>query len=73
MQMKKEIPSESLTFEAALNELESVVAQLEGGQLSLQESLTLYQRGQQLSQRCNALLDLAQTQIGSEISSKNDE
>ena len=71
--MKQPIPSESLTFEAALNELESVVAQLEGGQLSLQESLTLYQRGQQLSQRCNTLLDLAQTQLESEISPKNDE
>ena len=71
--MEKKPESESLSFEDALNELESVEAQLEAGQLSLQESLTLYQRGQQLSQRCNALLDVAQTQIESEMSPKNDE
>ena len=71
--MGKKPESESLSFEDALYELESVVAQLEAGQLSLQESLTLYQRGQQLSQRCNALLDVAQTQIESEMSPKNDE
>ncbi|MDP6793153.1 MAG: exodeoxyribonuclease VII small subunit [Anaerolineales bacterium] len=64
--MGKKLKTESLSFEDALNELESVVAQLEAGQLSLQESLTLYQRGQQLSQRCNALLDAAQSQIESE-------
>jgi exodeoxyribonuclease VII small subunit len=64
--MGKKLKTESLSFEDALNELESVVAQLEAGQLSLQVSLTLYQRGQQLSQRCNALLDAAQSQIESE-------
>ena len=71
--MEKKPESESLSFEDALNELESVVAQLEDGQLSLQESLNLYQRGQQLSQRCNALLDAAQSQIESETPPQNHE
>ena len=40
---------ETLSFEDALNELESVVAKLESGKLSLEESISLYHRGQQLS------------------------
>ena len=71
--MGKQTKPESLSFEQALNELQSVVEQLEAGQLSLQDSLTLYQRGQQLSQRCNALLDAAETQIESEISPENED
>jgi exodeoxyribonuclease VII small subunit len=71
--MGKQARPESLSFEQALNELESVVEQLEAGQLSLQDSLTLYQRGQQLSQRCNALLDAAETQIESETPPENED
>ena len=71
--MGKQTKPESLSFEQALNELQSVVEQLEAGQLSLQDSLTSYQRGQQLSQRCNALLDAAETQIESEISPENED
>ncbi len=71
--MGKQTKPESLSFEQALNELQSVVEQLEAGQLSLQDSLTLYKRGQQLSQRCNALLDAAETQIESETPSENED
>ena len=70
--MKEKPGPESLSFEDALNELESVVSQLEAGQLSLQESLTLYQLGQQLSHRCNELLDAAQAQIESETLPQKD-
>ena len=71
--MGKQEKPESLSFEQALNELELVVEQLEAGQLSLQDSLTLYKRGQQLSQRCNVLLDAARAQIESETSLQKDE
>ncbi len=71
--MGKQARPESLSFEQALNELELVVEQLEAGQLSLQDSLTSYQRGQQLSQRCNALLDAAETQIESETPPENED
>lgn len=71
--MGKRSEPEALSFEDALRELESVVAQLEAGQLSLEESLTLYQRGQQLSQRCNVLLDAARAQIESETPPQKDE
>ena len=71
--MGKQTKPESLSFEQALNELQSVVEQLEAGQLSLQDSLTLYQRGRQLSRHCNALLDAAETQIESETPSENED
>jgi len=52
-----------LDFETALTELESIVGKLENGMLSLEESLRLYKRGEMLSQRCNQLLDEAESQI----------
>ena len=59
----------SLDFEASLTELESIVSKLENNQLSLQESLQLYKRGELLSQRCNQLLDEAESQIDEQSSS----
>jgi exodeoxyribonuclease VII small subunit len=50
---------EDLTFETALRELEETVARLESGDLTLEESLALFERGQQLSDHCNRLLDTA--------------
>ena len=54
---------EELTFEEALAELESVVAQLETGELTLEASLTLFERGQQLAARCNTQLEQASLRI----------
>ena len=45
-------------FEAAIAELESVVKQLEAGDLALETSLALYERGVQLSRFCHARLEL---------------
>ena len=63
---------DTLSFEDALNDLESVVAKLESGKLSLDESISLYHRGQQLSHYCNLLLDRAESQIESDTSVLND-
>jgi len=52
-----------LTFEEALQELESIVAQLETGDLSLEESLTLFERGQFLAKRCASQLDEATLRV----------
>ena len=41
-------PVAEMSFEAALAELEQVVARLEGGQVALEESITLYARGAEL-------------------------
>lgn len=51
------------SFEAALAELEAIVARMEGGQLPLKESLAAYQRGAQLLQFCQNALKDAQQQV----------
>jgi len=51
------------TFEAALAELEQVVADMEGGKLPLEESLAAYQRGAELLQLCRSRLEDAQQQV----------
>jgi exodeoxyribonuclease VII small subunit len=51
------------SFEAALAELESIVATMEGGQLPLTESLAAYRRGALLLQFCQAALKDAQQQV----------
>ena len=51
------------TFEAALSELEAIVASMEGGQQSLAEALAAYKRGAELLQFCQAALKDAQQQV----------
>ena len=48
---------DQLTFESALKELEATVAKLEEGDLTLEESLALFERGQQLAVYCQSQLD----------------
>ena len=52
-----------LTFETALAELEQIVAKLEAGELTLEESLALFERGQQLTDYSNNLLDNASLRV----------
>ena len=52
-----------LTFEQAYAQLEDIVTRLESGELSLEESVTLYERGQQLAHRCAELLDAAELRV----------
>lgn len=54
---------ESLSFEEALNELEQIVEQLESGDLALEESLTLFERGQSLARYCNEQLETATLRV----------
>ena len=51
------------TYEAALQELEGLVANLESGQLPLDQLLTGYQRGAQLLAFCKGRLEAVETQI----------
>lgn len=53
----------TLSFEAALAELEQVVADMESGKLPLEESLAAYQRGAELLRQCRGRLDEAQQQV----------
>ena len=52
-----------LTFETALEELETLVARMEDGKLPLEESLAAYQRGAQLIKYCESKLADAQARI----------
>ena len=52
-----------LSFELALQELEETVARLERGELTLEASLALFERGQQLAARCNAELESAALKV----------
>jgi exodeoxyribonuclease VII small subunit len=52
-----------MTFEEALTELEQIVKRLEGGQLALEDSLTLFERGQALAATCSRKLDEAELKI----------
>lgn len=54
---------DDLTFEQAYAELENIVARLESGDLTLDESVTLYARGQVLARHCGVLLDTAELRI----------
>lgn len=56
-------PAETLSFEKALEELESIVARMEDGRLPLEESLAAYQRGAELIRFCESRLTDAQARI----------
>ena len=50
-------------FEGAIGELEAIVKKLEEGDLALEQSLVLYERGVQLSRFCHARLEEAERRI----------
>ncbi len=53
----------ALPFERALQELEQIVDQLERGSVPLEESINIYERGEWLKKRCEALLANAEARI----------
>jgi len=53
----------ALSFEDALRALEDIVRKLEGGEVPLDSSIALYERGDRLRQHCQARLDAAQLKI----------
>ena len=51
------------SFEACLDELEKVVKELEAGDLPLERSLALFERGMSLSDACRKQLETAETRV----------
>lgn len=57
------LPEGPAGFEAALAELERIVADMEAGQLTLEQSLAAHKRGLELARYCQATLAQAQQQV----------
>jgi len=64
---------EELTFEEALKALKETVEKLESEDMSLEESLKLFEFGMQLSERCSQLLDEAELKIKQLTTDENGE
>jgi exodeoxyribonuclease VII small subunit len=61
--MAEETPVAEMSFEAALAELETVVARLESGEVPLEESIALYGRGAALRAHCEEKLKAAEARV----------
>jgi exodeoxyribonuclease VII small subunit len=58
-----EIEIGQLSFERAIEELESIVRRLEDGKVPLEESVAIYERGEALKRRCEDLLRQAEARV----------
>lgn len=54
---------DKLSYEAALQQLETIIAELESGRLSLEKSVEFYEQGRRLSAHCQTLLEQAELKI----------
>ena len=52
-----------MSFERALKELETIVGRLERGDVELEESITIYERGEALKEHCDRLLRQAEAKV----------
>jgi exodeoxyribonuclease VII small subunit len=67
---KSEKPTEAVDFEKALAELEGIVKQLEAGNLALEKSLALFERGVQLARACKEKLAEAELKVSQLVKDK---
>ncbi len=61
--MSKSSDSKTISYEKARDELAEIVAQLEGGELGLEESIKIWERGEELVKVCQEWLDGAKARI----------
>ncbi|TCT09295.1 exodeoxyribonuclease VII small subunit [Tepidamorphus gemmatus] len=61
----------ALTFEQALAALEKIVERLESGNVPLEESIAMYERGNALREYCEALLRTAETKVEKIVVGRN--
>jgi exodeoxyribonuclease VII small subunit len=57
------IEIQKMSFERAIDELESIVKRLEEGKVPLEESVAIYERGEALKRRCEELLRQAEARV----------
>jgi exodeoxyribonuclease VII small subunit len=60
---KTQAPIDEMSFEIALRELESIVGRLEQGEVDLDDSIALYERGQALKAHCDKKLKAAESRL----------
>ena len=63
LQPTDEIPIEQMNYEQTFSRLEAIVLALETEELSLDEAMNLFERGQALARHCTELLDLADLKV----------
>ena len=71
--MTKEVDPDDMGFEEAREELASIVARLESGGLSLEESLAMWQRGEAVAAICTRWLDEARAKLDAAVAEREDE
>jgi exodeoxyribonuclease VII small subunit len=59
----KHLDIKDMSFEKALKELETIVGRLERGDVELEESITIYERGEALKEHCDRLLKQAEAKV----------
>ena len=59
----KDVDIKEMSFEKALKELESIVGRLERGDVELEESINIYERGVVLRDHCDRLLKQAEAKV----------
>lgn len=57
------VPIEEMTYEQALNELETIVLELETDERTLEQALEMFERGQALAKHCAQLLEQAELKV----------
>ncbi len=60
-----------LTYEQAREELVTIVARIESGEVPLEESMRLWERGEALAAHCQAKLDTAQEQLDKTVAAES--
>ena len=58
-----QVDVKKLSFEHAIEELETIVKRLEDGKVPLEESVAIYERGEALKRRCEELLRQAEARV----------
>lgn len=66
------MPENKFDFEKSLSELEKVVSALENTEVSLDEAITLFEKGVELSNQCRKTLENAEKKISTLTEEKND-
>lgn len=64
---------EKINFEESIEKLEEIASKLEGGEISLDESLKLFEEGIKMLKACNAAIDNAEQKVNVLLSKGGDE